>query len=116
MAAAWFNTICDRTKASAISAGTQPSEGVHPEVIQVMKEEGLDLTGMKPQLLSPELAQKATLLVTMGCGDACPYIPGLKKLDWPLSDPKGKPLEVVRRIRDEVRARVVTLATERNWL
>ena len=116
MAAAWFNKICDRTKASAISGGTHPGDRVHPEVVLVMKEEWIDLTGMKPQLLSPELAQKATPLVTMGCGDACPYVPGLKKLDWPLPDPNGKPLEVVRRIRDEVRTRVVALATERNWL
>jgi len=116
MAAARFNKICDRAKASAISAGTDPSQLVHPEVVQVMKEEGIDLTGVKPQFLSTELAQKATLLVTMGCGDACPYIPGLKKLDWPLVDPEGKPLEVVRKIRDEIRGRVLALATERKWL
>jgi len=97
MAAAWFNKICDRAKASAISAGTEPSERVHPEVVQVMQEEGIDLTNVKPHFLSTELAQKATLLVTMGCGDACPYVPGLKKLDWPLLDPKGQPLDVVRK-------------------
>lgn len=116
MAAAFFNKICDHAKASAISAGTEPGERVHPEVVQVMKEEGIDLTNVKPQLLSNELAHKATLLVTMGCGDACPYVPGLKKLDWVLTDPKGKPLEVVRKIRDEIRAHVETLARERNWL
>jgi arsenate reductase len=116
MAAAWFNKICDPGKACAISAGTEPGERVHPEVVQVMKEEGIDLSSAKPQLLSTELAQKATLLVTMGCGDACPYVPGLKKLDWPLEDPKGKPLEVVRKIRDDIRERVKGLAAERNWL
>jgi arsenate reductase len=116
MAAAWFNKICDRAKASAISAGTEPGERVHPEVAQVMQEAGIDLTNVKPHFLSTELAQKATLLVTMGCGDACPYVPGLKKLDWPLLDPKGQPLEVVRKIRDEIRGRVVELATERSWL
>ena len=116
MAAAWFNKICDRTKVLAISAGTEPGERVHPEVVQVMKEEGIDLADVKPQFLSTGLAQKATLLVTMGCGDACPYVPGLKKLDWPLQDPKGQPIEVVRKIRDEIRQRVVALATERNWL
>jgi len=116
MAAAWFNKICDPTKASAISAGTEPGAQVHPEVVQVMKEEGIDLADVKPQFLSTELAQKATLLVTMGCGDACPYVPGLKKLDWPLQDPKGKPLAVVRKIRDEIRQRVEALAAERNWL
>ena len=115
MAAAWFNKLCDRTKARAISAGTEPGDRVHPEVVQVMKEEGVDLANVKPQFLSTGLAQQATLLVTMGCGDACPYIPGLKKLDWPLEDPKGKSLEIVRKIRDEIHQRVVTLATERNW-
>lgn len=116
MAAAFFNKICDHAKVSAISAGTEPGERVHPEVVQVMKEEGIDLTNVKPQFLSNDLAQKATLLVTMGCGDACPYVPGLKKLDWALADPKGKPREVVRKIRDEIRAHVETLAGERNWL
>jgi arsenate reductase len=116
MAAAWFNKICDRTKARAISAGTQPGERVHPEVVQVMREEGMDLTGCKPQFLSSELAKQATLLVTMGCGDACPYVPGLQKLDWPLQDPKGQPLESVRKIRDEIRARVTELAEKRNWI
>ena len=116
MAAAWFNKMCDRSKARAISAGTQPGEHVHPEVVQVMREEGIDLNGVKPQFLSAELAQHATLLVTMGCADSCPFVPGLKKLDWPLQDPKGLPIESVRKIRDEIRQRVVALATERNWL
>ncbi len=115
MAAAWFNKVCDHTKARAISAGTQPGERVHPEVVEVMREEGIDLTGIKPQLLTEELARLATLLVTMGCGDACPYEPGLKKLDWPISDPKGQPIESVRTIRDEVRKRVEDLATDQNW-
>jgi arsenate reductase len=116
MAAAWFNKMCDRTKVRAISAGTQPGEHVHPEVVAVLREEGIDLNGVKPQFLAAELAQQATLLVTMGCGDACPYVPGLKKLDWPVPDPKGQPIESVRKIRDEIRERVVALATERNWL
>jgi len=116
MAAAWFNKICDRTKAKALSAGTQPGERVHPEVVQVMREEGIDLAGIKPQFLSAELAQQATLLITMGCGDACPYVPGLKKLDWPLVDPKGQSIESVRTIRDEIRQRVAELATERHWV
>ncbi len=116
MAAALFNKLCSPHKASAISAGTKPGQSVHPEVVQVMKEEGVDLTGVKPQFLSTELARKATLLVTIGCGDACPYIPGLQKLDWPLEDPDGKSLEVVRKIRDEIRTRVVAMAAERGWL
>ena len=116
MAAAWFNKVCDRMKARAISAGTQPGERVHPEVVQVMREEGIDLNGVKPQFLSAELAQQATLLVTMGCGDACPYVPGLKKVDWPLQDPKDQPMEKVRLIRDKIRALVTELAQNRNWI
>ena len=116
MAAAWFNKMCDRTKARAISAGTQPGERVHSEVIEVMGEEGIDLAGVRPQFLSEELARHATLLITMGCGDACPYVPGLKKLDWPIPDPKGQPIALVRNIRDGIRQRVADLATERNWL
>jgi arsenate reductase len=115
MAAAWFNKMCDRTKARAISAGTQPGERVHPEVVQVMSEEGIDLTGVKPQFLSEDLARQATLLVTMGCGDACPFVPGLQKLDWLLQDPKGQPIEIVRNIRDQIHARVTELAQKRNW-
>jgi arsenate reductase len=116
IAAAWFNKMCDRTKARAISAGTQPGERVHPEVVQVMNEEGIDLTGIKPQFLSEDLARQSTWLVTMGCGDACPFVPGLQKLDWHLQDPKGQPIEIVRNIRDEIRQRVADLATKRNWL
>jgi len=107
---------CNRVKASAISAGTEPGQSVHPEVVQVMKGKGIDLAGVTPQFLLTELAQKATLLVTMGCGDACPYVPGLKKLDWALDDPEGKPLEIVRKIRDEIRTLVAALANERKWL
>ena len=116
MAAAWFNKLCDPTKARALSAGTQPGERVHAEVLQVMREEGIDLNGVKPQFLSEQLARQATLLVTMGCGDACPYVPGLQKLDWPLQDPKGQPLERVREIRDEIRTRVTELAEKQNWI
>jgi arsenate reductase (thioredoxin) len=116
MAAAWFNKICDRTKARAISAGTQPGERVHPEVVQIMSEEEIDLTGVKPQFFSEDLARQSTLLVTMGCGDACPFVPGLQKLDWPLQDPKGQAIEVVRNIRDEIRGLVGKLVEERNWL
>ena len=115
MAAAWFNKMCDRTKARAISAGTQPGERVHPEVVQIMREDGIDLTDVKPHRLTEELARQATLLVTMGCGDACPFVPGLKKLDWPLLDPKGHSIETVRKIRDEIRQRVADLAAERGW-
>jgi arsenate reductase (thioredoxin) len=109
MAAAFFNQLADRAHAEAISAGTEPGERVHPEVLTVMREAGIDLSGAKPQKLTDALASEAQLLITMGCGDRCPYVPGLKRDDWPLRDPKGLPLEEVRAIRDEIRARVQTL-------
>jgi arsenate reductase len=108
MAAAIFNALADPAKARAVSAGTNPGTRVHPEVVQVMREEGIDLAGASPQLLTDQLARGASALITMGCGEACPAIPGLQRDDWPLEDPKGKPVEQVRRIRDEVRARVET--------
>ena len=115
MAAAWFNQVSDPTKARAISGGTQPGQRVHPEVVQAMREAGIDLAAVKPQLLTEELAKQATLLVTMGCGDACPFIPGLKKIDWDLRDPKNQSIIVVRQIRDDVRQRVSQLVSERDW-
>jgi arsenate reductase (thioredoxin) len=81
---ATFGLLSDRTNARAISAGTQPGQRVHPEVVEVMREEGINLVNAKPQFLSEELARQGTSLVIMGCGDACPYVPALKKLDWPL--------------------------------
>ncbi len=95
----------------ALSAGTEPGERVHPEVVEVMREVGIDLSAAKPQKLTTELAQQADLLITMGCGDKCPYVPGLKTEDWPLEDPKGKPLGRVREIRDDIRRRVESLVS-----
>jgi arsenate reductase len=115
MAAAFFNALADPRKARAFSAGTQPGERVHPEVQAAMAEVGIDLSGARPQRLTDELAQGADWLITMGCGDACPYVPGLERGDWPLEDPKGKPVERVRQIRDEVRSRVVELLRRENW-
>lgn len=112
MAAAFFNRLADPTRARALSAGTQPGERVHPEVIEVMRELGFDLSSAKPQRLTEELAREASLLITMGCGDQCPYVPGLRRDDWPLEDPKDRPLDDVRRIRDEIRRRVETLLRE----
>lgn len=109
MAAAFFNQLADPHKARAISAGTEPGERVHPEVQAVMQEVGIDLSGAKPQKLTEELAREAQLLITMGCGDKCPYVPGLRRDDWPLRDPKGLPTEEVRAIRDEVKQRVESL-------
>ena len=115
MAAAFFNALVTEAKVKAVSAGTQPAETVHPEVVAAMKEAGIDLSNARPQLLTIALANEASLLVTMGCGDACPVVPGLRHDDWPLADPKGKPLEEVRRIRDEVRARVSALVAAEGW-
>lgn len=115
MAAAWFNALADATKARALSAGTEPGTRVHPEVLEAMREVGIDLSAQKPRQLSDELARDAQLLITMGCGEQCPAIPGLKRDDWPLEDPKGKPVERVREIRDEVRARVSALLEREGW-
>lgn len=109
MAAAWFNSLADPARWRAVSAGTDPGTRVHPEVVAVMREAGIDLSAAQPQKLTPELAQGAQLLVTMGCGDECPFVPGLRREDWPLEDPKGKPIDRVREIRDEIRARVEAL-------
>lgn len=116
MAAAWLNHLCDPRLAVAISAGTQPAERVHPEVLQAMAEVGLDLSYVRPRLLTSALAGTASLLITMGCGEACPVVPGLPKLDWPLPDPQGQSLEQVRILREAVRERVARLAAERAWL
>jgi protein-tyrosine-phosphatase len=109
MAAALFNKLADPTKARAVSAGTNPGHRVHPEVVSVMREGGIDLTEARPQKLTSELASQAQLLITMGCGDECPFVPGLRRDDWPLEDPKGQPVERVRQIRDDIRRRVEAL-------
>lgn len=95
-----------------LSAGTTPGERVHPEVVEVMNELGIDLSGQVPQLLTTELAEQADVVVTMGCGDSCPYIPGKRYIDWDLVDPKGLPVEQVREIRDDIDRRVRELAAE----
>jgi arsenate reductase len=96
----------------AESAGTTPGDRVHPEVVEAMRELGIDLADRIPQALTREAAQRADVVVTMGCGDECPYIPGKRYLDWDLEDPKGKPLEEVRRTRDEIAGRVMALVAQ----
>lgn len=96
----------------ALSAGTTPGERVHPEVIEAMRELGIDLSERRPQLLTRELAERADVVVTMGCGDQCPYIPGKRYIDWDLPDPKGRPLEEVRATREEIARRVSALIAE----
>jgi arsenate reductase len=109
MAEAFFNAMSDPGVARAMSAGTQPGPRVHPEVVEVMREVGIDVSSARPQLLTDELARQADLLITMGCGEACPAVSGLERNDWPLADPKGQPIERVREIRDEIRDRVSKL-------
>ena len=115
MAAAFFNALADPGRARAFSAGTQPAEHVHPEVVRVMQEVGIDLKHVEPQRLTEHCARGAQLLVTMGCGEACPFVPGLRHEDWSLEDPKDRPLDRVREIRDDVRQRVVELLRKHGW-
>ena len=96
----------------ARSAGTTPADRVHPEVVEVMRELGIDLADRTPQLLTRELAEQADVVVTMGCGDACPYIPGKRYIDWDLPDPKGRPIDEVRATRDDIARRVEALVAE----
>ena len=98
----------------ALSAGSEadPEGRVHPQVVAAMRELGVDLAGRRPQRLTDALAARADVIVTMGCGDACPYIPGKRYLDWELEDPKGRPLDEVRALRDEIRRRVDALVAE----
>ena len=106
MAASFFNAFADPRKARALSAGTMPGEHVHAEVVAAMREAGVDLNAAVPRLLTPELAAGATWLITMGCGEPCPLLPGTLREDWPLADPQGQSLARVRQIRDEIRQRV----------
>ena len=96
----------------ALSAGTTPAEHVHPEVVEVMQELGIDLSHRSPQLLTRDLAEQADVVVTMGCGDQCPYIPGKRYIDWELHDPSGQPTGRVREIRDDIARRVETLLAD----
>ena len=115
MAAAWFNRLADPAKARAISAGTDPGSRVHPEVIDAMNEVGVDLSKAVTTRLTTEVAQQAQMLITMGCGDQCPVVPGVRRDDWPLEDPKGKPIAQVRAIRDDIRQRVEALLVDEGW-
>lgn len=109
MAAALFNLYADRSGCLAISAGTEPADHIHPEVVEVMREIGIELSSARPQLLTNDLAKTASVLVTMGCGEACPFVPNLRTIDWALPDPKGQSLDAVRTIRDEIHDRVKEL-------
>lgn len=115
MAAAFLSALADPARVEAISAGTQPADRVHPVVVEAMREVGIDLSASRPQQLTEALASEASLLVTMGCGDECPHVPGLQRDDWPLRDPKDRPLAEARAIRDEIRDRVAALVKSRGW-
>ena len=106
IAAALFNKYADSSKARAISAGTQPAPRVHPEVLEAMRARGIELSSETPRQLTPELAATAQWLVTMGCGDECPVVPGTRRDDWPIQDPKGQPPAVVAGIINDIDARV----------
>jgi len=115
MAAALFNQLADPAKAEALSAGTRPGTAVHPEVREAMQEIGIDLSSASPRLLTSDVARGVNMLITMGCGDECPYVPGVERDDWNLPDPKGRPLNEVRAIRDDIRIRVSALIDARGW-
>jgi arsenate reductase (thioredoxin) len=111
MSQALFERAADG-RDTAASAGTTPADRVHPEVIEVMRELDIDLADRRPQLLTRELAERADVVVTMGCGDECPFIPGKRYIDWELHDPQGRPIDEVRATRDEIARRVQRLLTE----
>lgn len=115
MAAAFFNALANPQLTRAESAGTEPAALVHPEVLTAMQELGIDLSDAQPQKLTEHLAKDASLLITMGCGDQCPLVPGLRILDWPLQDPKGQAADQVIRIRDDIRRRVQELLKTEGW-
>ena len=112
IAAALFNRHADPAKARAISAGTQPADRVHPEVVAVMREMGIDLSAQRPRKLTAPLASEVQWLITMGCGDECPVVPGTHRDDWPIADPKGQSPEAVHRIVEDIEARVDRLLEE----
>jgi arsenate reductase len=115
MAAAFFNALAETSRAQAFAAGTEPAGRVHPEVLESMRAAGIDLSSARPRLLTQELAAGAAMLVTLGCGERCPAVPGAERDDWPLPDPKGLPTEGVAAVRDEIRARVEELLQSRGW-
>jgi arsenate reductase (thioredoxin) len=115
MAAALFNAQADPLKARAISAGTAPGPRVHPEVVDVMRQAGLDLSSQLPQLLTDDLARRAQWLITMGCGDQCPVVPGVRRDDWPIPDPKGQPPDRVQAIKLDIETRVRAFVDEQGW-
>jgi arsenate reductase len=108
MAAGWLRSLASE-RVEVFSGGSAPGDAVNPAAVEVMAEEGIDISGARPQVWTDEIARTADVIVTMGCGDVCPVYPGTRYEDWELTDPAGRPVEVVRGVRDEIRARVVEL-------
>lgn len=115
MAAAWFNALANPELVQALSAGTEPADRPHPEVVTALAEIGIDISGAQPQFLDQSMAESAHWLITMGCGEKCPVVPGLKREDWPIEDPKGQSVERVREIRDDLRDRVDAFIAAQGW-
>ena len=115
IAAGLFNRHADPAKARAISAGTHPADRVHPEVVSAMHARGIDLSSQAPQQLTPELAATVNWLITMGCGDACPVVPGTRRDDWPIQDPKGQSPAVVDAVVGDIETRVQLLIDQQRW-
>jgi len=115
MARAFFNQMADPSMVRAVACGTEPTTRVHPEVVDVMREVGVDLGNERPRLLMDEIIANSMLVVTMGCGDQCPVVPGAERIEWDLPDPKGQPVERVRWIRDQVREKVRALVEAKYW-
>jgi arsenate reductase len=115
IAAALFNRLADPAKARALSAGTRPADRVHPEVVSAMRERGIDLSAQHPQRLTPELAAGANWLITMGCGDECPIVPGARRDDWPIADPKGQAANAVNAIVGNIEHRVREFVIANDW-
>ncbi|HZX08842.1 MULTISPECIES: arsenate reductase ArsC [Kribbella] len=113
MAAGWLRQLAG-DEVEVRSAGSEPADQINPVAVEAMREVGIDITGTTPQLLSTDDVQASDVVITMGCGDACPFYPGKRYEDWKLTDPAGQPLEVVRQVRDEIRARVVQLVADLN--
>ena len=111
MAAGWLTHIAG-DRIAVRSAGSAPGDQLNPVAVEAMREVGIDIAGEQPKLLTPESVEHADVVVTMGCGDTCPFFPGKRYLDWELTDPAGQPIEIVRRIRDEIKARIETLVSE----
>ena len=115
MAAGLFYALVDPAAARAISAGTRPAVHVHPEVVEAMRDVGVELGNQRPTLLTEGVAASAEVLVTMGCGESCPFVSGVERVEWNISDPNGQSMERVRSIRDEIRRHVEQLIASRGW-